>query len=184
MLVSSAKVRPSLYIGVCMGAWAIAPACTALAKDYKGLVLVRFFLGVAEAPFCWFPHSTLREFDKILTRLRSRSALFTFFLLRPKGNCHADFDLIRWEHFRHIIRWPHCSCNFLIYRWRTRFTWMAMVIVLLSFPFQPSRMFTSMQASHYRRCCYVCRRHGSGNPSSRLPPYHEMAYEGRTTTGR
>ena len=51
MLISSKKVRPSLYMCCCMMAWAVVSACTALAKDYKGLVLVRFFLGIAEAPY-------------------------------------------------------------------------------------------------------------------------------------
>jgi MFS family permease len=34
-----------------MAGWAIVSACTALVKDYTGLVVVRFLLGVAEAPF-------------------------------------------------------------------------------------------------------------------------------------
>ncbi|KAL1632174.1 hypothetical protein SLS56_003908 [Neofusicoccum ribis] len=51
MVMSSKKVRPSLWMGTCMGAWAVVSACTALVHDYKGLVLVRFFLGIAEAPF-------------------------------------------------------------------------------------------------------------------------------------
>ncbi|RKL14479.1 hypothetical protein BFJ68_g6442 [Fusarium oxysporum] len=51
MLISSKRVRPSLYMSICMMGWAIVSACTALVKDYKGLVVVRFFLGVAEAPF-------------------------------------------------------------------------------------------------------------------------------------
>lgn len=51
MVMSSARVRPSIYMAVCMMAWAVVSACTALTKNYTGLVLVRFFLGVAEAPF-------------------------------------------------------------------------------------------------------------------------------------
>jgi MFS family permease len=51
MLISSKLVRPSLYMGVCMMTWAIVSACTALATNYVGLVMVRFFLGVTEAPF-------------------------------------------------------------------------------------------------------------------------------------
>jgi MFS family permease len=31
--------------------WAIVSACTALATNYKSLVIIRFFLGIAEAPF-------------------------------------------------------------------------------------------------------------------------------------
>lgn len=51
MLMSSKKVRPSLYMSICMASWAIVSACTALTKNYTSLVLVRFFLGVTEAPF-------------------------------------------------------------------------------------------------------------------------------------
>lgn len=51
MVMSSARVRPSIYMAACMMAWAVVSACTALTKNYTGLVLVRFFLGVAEAPF-------------------------------------------------------------------------------------------------------------------------------------
>lgn len=34
-----------------MMTWAVVSACTALARNYTDLVLVRFFLGVAEAPY-------------------------------------------------------------------------------------------------------------------------------------
>ncbi|SPO07419.1 related to putative tartrate transporter [Cephalotrichum gorgonifer] len=51
MIMSSKFIRPSIYMSVCMMAWAVISACTALVKNYTGLVLVRFFLGVAEAPF-------------------------------------------------------------------------------------------------------------------------------------
>ncbi|EEU48220.1 uncharacterized protein NECHADRAFT_31745 [Fusarium vanettenii 77-13-4] len=51
MLISSKRVRPSIYMSICMMGWAVVSACTALAKNYTGLVLLRFFLGVAEAPF-------------------------------------------------------------------------------------------------------------------------------------
>ncbi|KAF2186018.1 MFS general substrate transporter [Zopfia rhizophila CBS 207.26] len=51
MLMSSKKVRPSLYMGLCMIAWATVATLTALVKDYAGLVVVRFFLGIVEAPF-------------------------------------------------------------------------------------------------------------------------------------
>ncbi|KAL4973550.1 major facilitator superfamily domain-containing protein [Aspergillus desertorum] len=51
MLMSSGKVRASIYMSVCMGSWAAVSACTALTKNYTGLVMVRFFRGIAEAPF-------------------------------------------------------------------------------------------------------------------------------------
>ncbi|ORX89511.1 major facilitator superfamily domain-containing protein [Clohesyomyces aquaticus] len=51
MLMSSGKIRPSLYMSTCCMAWATVAAMTALVKNYAGLVTVRFFLGVVEAPF-------------------------------------------------------------------------------------------------------------------------------------
>jgi MFS family permease len=51
MLLSSRKVRPSIYMGLCTMAWAIVATLTACVHNYTGLVLVRFFLGVVEAPF-------------------------------------------------------------------------------------------------------------------------------------
>ncbi|KAF2015180.1 MFS general substrate transporter [Aaosphaeria arxii CBS 175.79] len=51
MLMSSQKVRPSIYMCICMMGWAIVSACTALTHNYTGLVVVRFFLGIAEAPY-------------------------------------------------------------------------------------------------------------------------------------
>ncbi|KAF2677560.1 vitamin H transporter [Lentithecium fluviatile CBS 122367] len=51
MLMSSQKIRPSLYMSSCMMAWATVATLTALVKNYTGLVVVRFFLGVVEAPF-------------------------------------------------------------------------------------------------------------------------------------
>ncbi|TIA09460.1 MFS general substrate transporter [Aureobasidium pullulans] len=51
MIMATGKVPPSTYMGVCMMLWAVVSACTALVHDYKGLVLVRFFLGIAEAPY-------------------------------------------------------------------------------------------------------------------------------------
>lgn len=37
--------------GGCMMLWALVSCLTALAKDFKGLLLTRFFLGVVEAPY-------------------------------------------------------------------------------------------------------------------------------------
>ncbi|KAK2025459.1 major facilitator superfamily transporter [Colletotrichum zoysiae] len=45
------RVRPSWYMGGFMMAWAVVSALTAVVRDYKGLVLTRFFLGVVEAPY-------------------------------------------------------------------------------------------------------------------------------------
>src|SRR5437667_11550371 len=45
------RTKPSYYMSVWMAIWAIISALTALARDFKGLLLTRFFLGVAEAPY-------------------------------------------------------------------------------------------------------------------------------------
>lgn len=45
------RIRPSWYMAGCMALWAVVSTTTALAKDFKGLLLTRFFLGITEAPY-------------------------------------------------------------------------------------------------------------------------------------
>ena len=45
------RTRPSYYMSGCMTLWALISGLTALSKDFKGLLLTRFFLGVVEAPY-------------------------------------------------------------------------------------------------------------------------------------
>ncbi|KAJ2977487.1 hypothetical protein NQ176_g4345 [Zarea fungicola] len=45
------RTRPSRYMGIMMMLWAVVSALTAVSKDYVGLLLTRFFLGVTEAPY-------------------------------------------------------------------------------------------------------------------------------------
>ncbi|KAK4937077.1 hypothetical protein LTR10_022200 [Elasticomyces elasticus] len=45
------KSKPSLYLPSWMGIWGIVSGCTAAVQSYHGLVAVRFFLGIVEAPF-------------------------------------------------------------------------------------------------------------------------------------
>ncbi|KAF2622144.1 MFS general substrate transporter [Macroventuria anomochaeta] len=45
------KVRPSLYIPACAMIWSCVSAATSGVHNYSGLIAVRFFLGIVEAPF-------------------------------------------------------------------------------------------------------------------------------------
>ncbi|KAH7136879.1 major facilitator superfamily transporter [Dactylonectria estremocensis] len=45
------RTRPSRYMGSMMMLWAVVSALTAVSKDFKGLLLTRFFLGLTEAPY-------------------------------------------------------------------------------------------------------------------------------------
>lgn len=45
------RIRPSYYMAGAMALWAVVSGLTALSKDFTGLLLTRFFLGVTEAPF-------------------------------------------------------------------------------------------------------------------------------------
>lgn len=45
------RIRPSWYMGSAMVLWAIVSTLTGIAKNFTGLLLTRFFLGVTEAPF-------------------------------------------------------------------------------------------------------------------------------------
>jgi len=45
------RLRPSLYLPFCAALWSVVSGSTAGAKDFGGLVTIRFFLGLVEAPF-------------------------------------------------------------------------------------------------------------------------------------
>ena len=45
------RTRPSRYMGIAMMAWAVVSALPAVVHNYTGLLLVRFFLGLTEAPY-------------------------------------------------------------------------------------------------------------------------------------
>lgn len=49
-------VRPSLWISVLLFCWGVVMTLMGIIKTYEGLLVTRFFLGVAEAGF--FPAST------------------------------------------------------------------------------------------------------------------------------
>jgi len=62
------RVRPSIYIPLCVCVWSCISAATAGTHSYSGLIAVRFFLGIAEAPFfpgafyllsCWYTRKEL-----------------------------------------------------------------------------------------------------------------------------
>ncbi|KAH8657545.1 major facilitator superfamily domain-containing protein [Tricladium varicosporioides] len=43
--------RPSIYLPSCMLVWGVVSGCSGAVQNYAGLVVCRFFLGIAEAPF-------------------------------------------------------------------------------------------------------------------------------------
>jgi sugar phosphate permease len=45
------RVRPSIYLPCCVLVWSCVSAATAGVSSFGGLIAVRFFLGIVEAPF-------------------------------------------------------------------------------------------------------------------------------------
>lgn len=43
------RVRPSLYLPSCMIIWGLVSGMASVIHDFKGLVIIRFFLGFVEA---------------------------------------------------------------------------------------------------------------------------------------
>jgi MFS family permease len=69
-------------MAICMIAWAVVSALTAIVKDYKGLVIVRFFLGITEAPF--YPGALY-----LLSAFYTRKELATRIAILYSGNIFA-----------------------------------------------------------------------------------------------
>ncbi|KAL1956114.1 hypothetical protein VTO42DRAFT_7633 [Malbranchea cinnamomea] len=50
------RIAPSIYMSSWMVVWSAVSACTALVRNYQGMVVCRFLLGITEAPF--YPGAT------------------------------------------------------------------------------------------------------------------------------
>ena len=62
------RVRPSWYLGIVMAIWGVICGLTAVVQNFAGLLVVRVFLGITEAPFfpgaiflmsCWYNRAEL-----------------------------------------------------------------------------------------------------------------------------
>ncbi len=82
MLMSSRRVRPSLYMSVCMSTWAVLSGCTALVQNYTGMMLCRFFIGMVEAPY--YPGALL-----FLSMFYTRKEIATRLSILYTGNIYA-----------------------------------------------------------------------------------------------
>jgi MFS family permease len=95
-------------MALCMMAWATVATLTALVKDYTGLVIVRFFLGVVEAPF--YPGALY-----ILSLFYTRKEIATRVSILYAGNIFAvsfagliaaaTFETLSGKHGLHGWQW-------------------------------------------------------------------------------
>ncbi|EKG19221.1 Major facilitator superfamily [Macrophomina phaseolina MS6] len=101
------RIRPSMYLGICMGIWGTISAAQAATHSFGGLVAARFMLGFAEAPFfagaiflmsSWY---TRAELAHRISRFYAGSALANAFggLLGAGclGNLHNAHGIAGWR---------------------------------------------------------------------------------------
>lgn len=95
------RVRPSLYMPCWVCVWSCISASTAASSNYRGLIAVRFFLGVSEAPFfpgafyllsCWY---TKKELALRTAVLYSGLVLATAFSGLLAAGIFAGLDKVR-----------------------------------------------------------------------------------------
>lgn len=157
MLISSKKVRPSLYMCCCMMGWAVVSACTALAKDYKGLVLVRFFLGIAEAPY--YPGALY-----LLSLFYTRKEIATRLSILYSGNILATS-------FSGLI----AAATFATLDGAHGLTGWVSPIDPLSRILAVAKEACVALVVHYRRDCHFRRCDHRYFPASGLPAHHPVA---------
>ncbi|KAL1622780.1 hypothetical protein SLS54_004800 [Diplodia seriata] len=101
------RIRPSMYLGICMAIWGAISAAQAATHSFGGLVAARFMLGFAEAPFfagavflmsSWY---TRAELAHRISRFYAGSALANAFggLLGAGclGNLHMAHGIAGWR---------------------------------------------------------------------------------------
>jgi MFS family permease len=76
------RIKPSLFLCCIMITWSILSICTAFSKNFVGLLLTRFFLGVVEAPY--YPGALL-----IISNFYTRTEVATRIAILYTGNILA-----------------------------------------------------------------------------------------------
>lgn len=117
------RIRPSMYLGICMGIWGTISAAQAATHSFGGLVAARFMLGFAEAPFfagaiflmsSWY---TRAELAHRISRFYAGSALANAFggLLGAGclGNLHNAHGIAGWR-WLFIIEGQPCSSSGIV----------------------------------------------------------------------
>jgi len=109
------RVRPSLYIPGFACLWGAVSACTAAADSYPHLVVIRFFLGITEAPFfpgilfflsSWYTKKELALRVSIVSRARRPSVVDC--LLRAQFVLGPLTTALHWRTPLWRIRRPYC----------------------------------------------------------------------------
>lgn len=73
------RIKPSLFLCCTMMLWSVLSICTAFAKNFTGLLMTRFFLGVVEAPY--YPGALL-----IISNFYTRTEIATRISILYTGN--------------------------------------------------------------------------------------------------
>lgn len=111
------KMRPAIYLSATCCLWGIVSTCNAAARSFNQLVVIRFFLGFAEAPF--FPGAiflmsswyTRAELTRRVSWFYSGNALANMFggLLGAAilGSLEGDLGIAGWRWLFIVVRpWP------------------------------------------------------------------------------
>lgn len=122
--MATKKVRPSLWMAGWMAVWAVVSACTALAKDYTSMVVIRFLLGLAEAPFCKL---SLGLCILVLT-FRSWSHLSPFPILPSTRDRYPYLYPILRQYRRYLHVRSHLCCYLCYPRRQAGAIWLAMAL--------------------------------------------------------
>lgn len=76
--------------------WATVSACTALVKNYSGLIACRFFLGFVEAVGLVTQHKT-SAINSVSLAFLPRCSVLAVDLLHTKGTRHTNLAPVYWS---------------------------------------------------------------------------------------
>jgi hypothetical protein len=97
-------LRPSLYLCLMAIVWSGVSASMCGTTNFTGLVLVRFFLGVVEAPLLPGAIYLVLTMRRLLTFARRR--LFDGMLVYPQRDGYASRYLVHWPDVGFLHGWP------------------------------------------------------------------------------
>lgn len=112
------RIRPSLFLCCIMMCWAVVSLATAFAKNFTGLLLTRFFLGVLEAPY--YPGALVRSHTPQKRAFHANCSIcesaHPFQLLHQDGSGSSHSRVVHGQYPRHSSRRSDRSGHFRAFR--------------------------------------------------------------------
>lgn len=110
MIMNSGKIRPSIYMGLCMVSYSPRHTCP-LSNNISGALGHRLGIDCHGQELYWLSSCALLPWSH-RSSLLPWCTLSSLHLLHPQRDCRPNCHFVFWKHLRYVVCWSHC-CSYV-----------------------------------------------------------------------